>query len=117
MMALFYHTFFALQQRNKGSVPPRRAAQRKNLSCRIDLRGAGNRIFTLIHHGAYQLYGSAQSQIAGVQAEIITVDAAPTLGRIVLIIRSTALIRLENQALCFLGCQLMVNLFSATNIT
>ena len=48
----------------------------------IDLRGAGNGMLLVGNHGLDQLHGTAQTQIAGIQTEVVAVHSAPLLGGI-----------------------------------
>ena len=42
----------------------------------ILLRGAGDRMLLVGHHGLDQLHGPAQAQIAGIDAEVVAVHTA-----------------------------------------
>ena len=52
----------------------------------IKLRGAGNGMFLMGDHGLDQLHGTADSQIAGIQAEVITLHRSPLSRRIIFVI-------------------------------
>ena len=59
------------------------------LVCRtggIELRRAGDGVLLVSDHGLDQLNGTAQAQIAGVEAVVVALHRAPLAGRIVLVI-------------------------------
>ena len=46
----------------------------------VFLGGAGDGMLLMGHHGLDQLHGAAQTQIAGIQAEVVAAHRAPLLG-------------------------------------
>ena len=53
---------------------------------RIELRGAGDGMLFVSDHGLDQLNGTAQAQVAGVEAIVIALHRAPLTGRIILVV-------------------------------
>ena len=54
--------------------------QSLSFHCRVFLRGAGDGMLLVGHHGLDQLHGAAQAQIAGIQAEVVAAHRSPLLG-------------------------------------